>query len=718
MGCMIGSPSAPTGLTLMDALARPPSENIATTSLWAVLLRSWLRVLVVSGMFGALTFAALSLTQQYYAAAIHLRAASVTAVAEALRSREIAEKLVAELDLAQSPAFNSALAPDRLADRLLRAVGIGRPRPGQTAEEAVLAAYQRSLRVTPGRDARAVSIEFTSPSPELSSRAVSRLAVLYRASTDGEAAAPVTPVDRSIAEEIEALTHDLAAAEAAVAEARNTAGSSREAANVGTADPQLADLAEAVVLARRARDDAEARTRSVRALIEKGHVEAIPDVQPSPALHELIAERVRTEVQKTAAERSLPAGHPRIGELQTRLSELRWRMYREATSLVDELERAAVAAAVGEGQARARFDRARADAPEETDDTARLATLEADAAAKRRALAEMRARHASTSDSSGAYSTLEAAATISPVQASAIPVSPRKAQLALLAAVSTLMIGFVVVILRELVAGTRRTPLGSEFADLAAAARDRATIRVESPKHDAGGHDTREPGATVVPVATPDPGHFAIVSSPNDAARHIAAIAGDRRGYRTLLVGDGIEGAAEARELASNLTASGRQCVLIDWSWDGKGIAPALGLPARPGMNDLLGGRATFDDVIVRLPDSDAHAIACGAPIAGGTLLDPDWIGLVLDALDETYDHVVVVARLETARALFEAIEGRFDAGIVMSERRAQGTSINAAPGVFLGFEVTEIYVVQMDLAHRSAMPARKLKRAKRQASA
>ena len=101
-----------------------------------------------------------------------------------------------------------------------------------------------------------------------------------------------------------------------------------------------------------------------------------------------------------------------------------------------------------------------------------------------------------------------------------------------------------------------------------------------------------------------------------------------------------------------------------------------------------------------------------------GTPIDPDWISLVLDALDETYDHVVVVARLESARELFEAIEGRFDAGVVMSDRRAQGTNINAAPGVFLGFEVTEIYVVQMDLAQRSTMPARKLKRAKRQASA
>jgi hypothetical protein len=399
-------------------------------------------------------------------------------------------------------------------------------------------------------------------------------------------------------------------------------------------------------------------------------------------------------------------------------------MYREATSLVEELETAADAAATREGQARARLDQARAAAPDEADDTARLAALESDAVAKRGALEALRARHEASGATAGDRTGSSTAATISQPQASAVPVSPRKAQLALLVAVSTLMIGFVVVIIRELVIGARRMPMGSEFADLAAAARDRATIRIDGARRDPGEGEAREPAtagalASAAPPATSaDTGHFAILSSTSDAARHVAAVAAERRGYRTLLVGDGIDGAGEARDFASALAASGRRCVLIDWSRNGKGIAAALGLPAQPGINDLLSGRATFDDVIVRLPHSDAHVIACGAPVAGGTPLDPDWIGLVLDALDETYDHVVVVARLDAARALFETIEGRFDAGVVMSERRAPGTNINAAPGVFLGFEVTEIYVVQMDLAQRSAMPVRKLKRAKRQVSA
>jgi uncharacterized protein involved in exopolysaccharide biosynthesis len=703
----------------MHALARPPSDDIAATSLWAVLLRSWLRVLVVSGLVGALVFGALSLTQQYYAATVQLPAASVTAVAETLRSRDVATTLVAELELAKLPAFNNSLAPDDLTDRLLRAVGFGKPRPGDTPEQAVLTAYQRNLKIIPDRTASGVTIEFTSPSPELSLRAVGRLAALYQASAGSEAAAPASSHDAGLANEIEALARDVAAAEAAVAQVRQDADALRGPTNTGTADPQVTDLAEAVALARRERDTAEARTRAVRALIEQGRVEAIPDVQPSPTLHELIADRVRVEIQKRAAERSLPTGHARIGELQTKLSELRWRMYREAASLADSLEQAAEAAAVREGQARLRLDQARAATPEEAADTARLAAFEADAAAKRGALEALRARHAAMG---GSTRDRVVAATLAQPQASAVPVSPRRAQLALLAAVSTLMIGFVIVIIRELVASMSRTPLGSEFADLAAAARDRATVRLDSPRRETSDAQAPEPtpaGASASAVATkPDTGNFAILSSTSDAARHIAAVAAEQRGYRTLLVGDDIDGAGEARDYASAVAASGRRCVLIDWSRSGKGIAAALGLVAQPGINDLLSGRATFDDVIVRLPDSEAHFIACGAAIADGTPLDPDWISLVLDALEETYDHVVVVARLDAARELFHAIEGRFDAGIVMSERRAPGTSMNAAPGVFLGFEVTEIYVIQMELPQRAVTPSRKLKRGKRPASA
>jgi hypothetical protein len=77
-------------------------------------------------------------------------------------------------------------------------------------------------------------------------------------------------------------------------------------------------------------------------------------------------------------------------------------------------------------------------------------------------------------------------------------------------------------------------------------------------------------------------------------------------------------------------------------------------------------------------------------------MLDPDQINLALDALDTAYDHIVVVGPNYATRALFEAIQGRFDAGVMVSEgkRRAK---LSEEPGTFLGFEVADIELFRLE---------------------
>jgi hypothetical protein len=83
---------------------------------------------------------------------------------------------------------------------------------------------------------------------------------------------------------------------------------------------------------------------------------------------------------------------------------------------------------------------------------------------------------------------------------------------------------------------------------------------------------------------------------------------------------------------------------------------------------------------------------------AEGTF-DAEQINLVLDALDEAYDHIVVVGRHGDARQLFEIIEGRFDAGIVVAESRSRAPVLEDPAGTFLGFEVAEIDVIRYERA-------------------
>ncbi len=125
---------------------------------------------------------------------------------------------------------------------------------------------------------------------------------------------------------------------------------------------------------------------------------------------------------------------------------------------------------------------------------------------------------------------------------------------------------------------------------------------------------------------------------------------------------------------------AGADVILVDWSPEGHGLAEQMGADPRAGLNELLQAKAKFEDVVTRIPASGAHFIPAGTAVLDrDTLLDPDQLNLTLDALDTAYDHIVVVARHDVAHALFEAILGRFDAGIIVSEPKRRSTTAGHA---------------------------------------
>ena len=109
--------------------------------------------------------------------------------------------------------------------------------------------------------------------------------------------------------------------------------------------------------------------------------------------------------------------------------------------------------------------------------------------------------------------------------------------------------------------------------------------------------------------------------------------------------------------------------------------------------------RATFDEVIQRLPDGDVHVIACGSPQSGGNL-DTERLNLMLDTLDEVYDHIVVTGTDEAARVLFLGVEGRFDACIIVGDARPDGLRGPPETETFLGYHVTDIDLLRIEAIH------------------
>lgn len=178
----------------------------------------------------------------------------------------------------------------------------------------------------------------------------------------------------------------------------------------------------------------------------------------------------------------------------------------------------------------------------------------------------------------------------------------------------------------------------------------------------------------------------------------------DRRqpdsGYRTLLTGEheSIDVTEETTELANALAHRGAEVILIDWSPSGEGMAESAGLDCSVGLNDLLRGDVNFGEIIQRLPGTSVHAIAAGKALElSPETINSDQLNLVLDALDEAYDHIIVTGRHDEARELFGMIEGRFDNGVIVVEPRQDAPILADPDGTFLDFEVADIDIVRFE---------------------
>ena len=180
-------------------------------------------------------------------------------------------------------------------------------------------------------------------------------------------------------------------------------------------------------------------------------------------------------------------------------------------------------------------------------------------------------------------------------------------------------------------------------------------------------------------------------------ASEIAERRGATSGYRTLVTWSERTSHADATalDLAGQLSGHGQSVLIVDWSLAGRSsVSASTGAPS-PGMTELLCNSASFEDVIRQVPGTSLQIIAPGAAADDvDTLLDPSRLNLVLDALDEAYDQIVIAAAHDDARLLFKAIEGRVDAGVRVSQSGQQ-----APEGNFLGYDVEDIRLFDVHTA-------------------
>ena len=743
----------------MRGTSQASPDDIDITSIWGSLRRSGKLLILAALLTGGVTYAVLSMMAPQYMSEAQLTVAvknasnpfidskdgargpdsvnvlvdpaAVNTHVRALKSPELAYRVADELKLSTIREFNSALGSADPIDALLRTFGLSGPRPGESEQDRVLNSFYKRLEVYAAKESRFIGVRFSSSDSALAAEIANHLSNAYRLSLAEKTVDEIDAVQKVMEEKIERLSKEVSEEQFAVEKFKNEndlfrAGQSK----IGLPEQQLGELTAELTRAKAARSEIEARARSARELMKAGTADALPDAQKSPLIQALVQQRVRLEREISELSATLLSAHPRMRQLSADLDGLKKQLRGEISKLVDSLEKEAKVAALREESITRSLGEIKSEEAKRSGGKVELRRLEDVAKSKQNELER------SLKDLEEAK--LKTRTRVVPVEVkilskampSSVPVFPKKAQLTALVTLATVLFGMAWVITRALLSGAR-AHAGADHPMRRASDQDLDRSLAATPRSQDLAGNAAPPYEThpARPLASSnssasangaevyiDDAGVADIASVARLARHIRTHTSQSGGVRTLVTSAAaaIDPSVEGLALAEELAREGQQTIVIDWSVDETGFCRRIGLGARPGFNDLARGGASFEDVIKSLPDGVVHIVPCGSSITGHALdqaLDPEKLNLLLDALDEAYDQIIVVARPPDARSLFETIQGRFDAGVTVNSGPRSAAALQDPPGTFLGFEVTDITLVRFNRSSEVASGTQRIMR-------
>lgn len=619
--------------------------------------------------------------------------------ARVVTARDQLLRVAKELGLEKSPEFNAALARKGPLSAILSLIGFGSNTQRMSEEERVLSALSEKLSVFPVAKSRVLAIEVVAHDSELAAKTANAIADAYIAFNTAGQLRQDDEASDWLGSELENLKKAAELAETELERYRAQSGLLNSQNNVTIGTQQLSEVNTQLTQAKAQRNDAEARARLVREMLGRGDIDASPEVLKSPLVQRLIEQRIRVDREIAELSATLLPGHPRMRQLAAELRGLQTQIRNEALKVVRSLENEVQVAAARQRALEATLAELTAQIERSSESQARLRVLEREAQSRRAVYETYLDRYNDVKTRRDRPVSTAFARMLSRAAASSVPVSPRKIPTTLLAVLGTLLAGLGIVVSRELVFASR----GGYRTMTPAPAQPTPFAPASAPPAPAA--PARQPtAARAVSRLGRKPVRLGSVAA---VAQHLAHRARSIPGYRTMITSQsaGTTPASEALAIARKLAAGGNKVVLIDWTSDGDGAVGTMGIVLRAGLTDLIQGSARFEDILHTDPASPLHVVGVGhdqLPLAMGEANTAEQLSLVLDALDEIYRHVVLYCSPDLAVSLFEALQGRFDAGILI---RDTATQISPEAGGFLGHDVPELEVIWLEPSGASRRP-------------
>ncbi len=644
----------------------------------------WLRkktVITVSALAAGLAFAGSSLMEKQYSGQTQLlieprvlaseNAAgdrtppdelAVSSQVQLLKSTDLLKQVARDMKLFELDEFDSSASPLAMLASLAGLSGAAVDLP---PEERTLKALREKLMVYQSEGSRVVTIDFSSSDPKLAAAVANRIAEVYLALQSGAKLNTSNETARWLEPEIASLREKVREAEKKVADYRAsnellpTSDSSTFAAR------QLNDISAELARLRGERAAAEARAENVRNALASGRdTSTLGDIVASPVIQRLKEQESTLQAQISDLSTSLLEAHPRLKGLRAQLVGLREQMKQETRRVLASLENEANVTRLREKQLNQQLNTLKTESARAGDNEVGLKALEREAAAQRQLLETYLARYreaASRMDPSAAPADARVISrAVEPREAS----FPKVIPITIVSGLAGFILAAVYILLSELFSGRALRPVEDEVEeDDVAIMVETVEKRQPAPLAAAAGLLALTPAEEVeeekvsIPAQEPQPASKGEEFALDQAARAIAE--GDYKGQPILAISpDGDEGSALTVALARHLAASGLRVLFMDLTGSGVPTLLASDRDDLPGLTDLLTGGAAFGEIIHPDQHSRAHMVPRGTADPRVALRAIERLPMVIAALTDAYERVIVECGAVAAGDLNRLLRG------------------------------------------------------------
>ena len=548
-----------------------------------------------------------------------------------IQSRDIARQAIRRLDLKGNAEFDPLAKGIGVFSRAAILLGLERDPTATSPEDRILANYYDKLTVYSVPKSRVIAIEFTAADPDLAARAANTVAELFIEAQSTAKRDSASSAAASLASLVTDLRTRVSDAEAKADAYRTQAGLLQGSNNANISTQQLGDLNTQLAQARTAQADAQAKAKVIKAMIAQNRVGEIPDVANNEFVRRLSEQRATLKAEIALQSRTLLPGHPHMQELNAQMADVDAQLRTAVEKMARTLENDGHIAAGRVDNLLAALDAQKKTVGTAGIDQVRLNGLDSQARLLKDQLEFNTSKYQEALARENAASTPADARVISRAVAPQLPSFPKKVPIIAIATIAGLVLSLGMLVARELLSG-------------------RAFAEVDDvPVPMAPTHAVADPVASR--AATEAAREAAGEASLQAAIEALRGFRVQNHAARALVVPPSAGGEAPAAviALARRLCAEGRT-ILVDCNARRPAIEPRhLSLDsygsddAAPlGLGELLSGSASFAEVIHRDSQSRLHVVPAGS--LKGTAPALESVGLVLDALGETYDYVVLHA--------------------------------------------------------------------------